>query len=689
LSAARLRHQVRFTEYSTNCHQLLTNGGLGWLFANHELRAESVLFTRFCLLSKTFISQEIKTMKRIMAVVLSMALGGSVIAQAQQGTATPTTAKSARKKTVAKTSGPTVSAQLSEMKLAIDAQQQQIKQLSDLVQSRDQKIQQLEQRLDQSQTAATQAQTKADTAAAQTAEQGQTVTALKSDVTDLKTSATNAALTLQETQKSMKEMESPLAIHYKGIAITPGGFLAGESYYRNRATGGEATAFNSIFMPGSGANRVSEFYGSGRQSQITLRADGNIGYAKLTGYYEADFLSAGTTSNNNQTNSYALRQRQAWGLISFNNGWSFTGGQMWTLLTENRKGIDNLTTARPMTIDPNYNVGFSFARQYGVRLVKNFNNRLALGVSLENPQTSFTVTNAANNFAMGSDGVGGGLYNPGITACTTSLNSAGAPVTVCTNAANYTFNAMPDIIVKAAADPGFGHYEIFGIFSRFRDRVYPCEEIPTGGNPLCGSTTSVLGAHNDSRNAGGVGGNARISVMHKHVDLGLHALYGNGLGRYAASGLPDVTVRPDGTLAPLRSYQGLATLEFHYPKLDVYFNGGEDYSGRRYQTDPISGKVVGYGSPTYSDTGCYTETLPAAAGSPGWNFGSVGSCSGQTQSVVEGTFGFWIKPYNGPKGRLQFGPQYSYVSRNAWAGGTLKPHAIDNMIFTSFRYYLP
>ena len=629
-------------------------------------------------------------MKRIMAVILSIAFAGSVIAaQAQQDTATAPTTKVAKRKPAAKKSGPNISEQLSEMKAAIDAQQQQIKQLGDLVETRDQKIQQLEQRLDQSQTVATQAQTKADTVAAQTAEQGQTVTALQGDVTDLKTNATNSALTLQETQKNIKEMGSPAAIHFKGVTLTPGGFLAGESYYRNRSTGGEATAFNSIFMPGSGANRISEFYGSGRQSQITLRADGNIGYAKLTGYYEADFLAAGTTSNNNQTNSYALRQRQAWGLISFNNGWSFTGGQMWTLLTENRKGIDNLNTARPMTIDPNYNVGFSFARQYGVRLVKNFNDRLALGVSLENPQTSFAVTNAANNFAMGSDGVGGGLYNPGITACSTSVNAAGAPVTVCTNAANYTFNAMPDIIVKAAADPGFGHYEVFGIFSRFRDRVYPCEEISATVNPDCGATASILGAHNDSRNAGGVGGNARISVMNKHVDFGLHALYGNGLGRCAASGLPDVTVRPDGTLAPLRSYQGLATLEFHYPKFDVYLNGGEDYSGRRYETDQISGKVVGYGSPTYSDTGCYTETLPAAAGSPGWNFGGVGSCSGQTQSVVEGTFGFWIKSYNGPKGRIQWGPQYSYVSRNAWAGGTLKPHAVDNLFFTSFRYYLP
>ena len=641
-------------------------------------------------------------MKRIMAVVLSMALAGSVIvAQAQQGTTTATTAKSPRKKMVAKKAGPTVSDQLSDMKQAIDAQQQQIKQLSDLVQSRDQKIQQLEQRLDQSQTAAVQAQTKADTAVAQTSEQQQTVMALKNDVTDLKTSATNSALTLQETQKNFKDaFESPAAIHYKGITITPGGFLAGESVYRNRATGGDATAFNSIFMPGSGANAVSEFFGSGRQSQITMRADGKIGDAKLTGYYEADFLSAGTTSNNNQTNSYTLRQRQAWGLVAFDNGWSVTGGQMWTLLTENRKGIDNLTTARPMTIDPNYNVGFSFARQYGFRVVKNFNNRFTLAASLENPQTTFTASNANANFALGSNGVGAGLYNPGITACSTSTvnnPNGGNPIstTTCTNASNYSFNAMPDIIVKAALDPGFGHYELFGVFSRFRDRVYPCAIAAQDPN-LCGTSNSVLGAYNYSRNGGGLGANARVSVAHKHVDFGLHALYGNGIGRYSASGLPDATVDPYGRLVPLRSYQGLATLEFHYPKLDVYFNGGEDYSGRRYQTDTLgTGKVVGYGSPTYADGGCYTETLPSASSPIGYNFGGLGSCSGQTQSVIEGTFGFWIKSYNGPKGRIQFGPQYSYLSRNAWAGAgsvagtSVSPHAIDNIFYTSFRYYLP
>ncbi len=626
-------------------------------------------------------------MKPIMAVVLAMVLAGSVMAaQAQQGTATATTTKSAQKKKVPKASGPAISEQLSEMKQAIDAQQQQIKQLSDLVQSRDQKIEQLEQRLDQSQTAATRAQTKADTAVAQTAQQEQTVMALKSDVTDLKTTATNSALTLQETQKSVRDaMESPLAIHFKGITITPGGFLAAESVYRNRAMASDInTPFNSVSMPGSGANAMSEFFGSGRQSRISMLAEGKLNDIKMSGYYEADFLSAGVTSNNNQSNSYTLRQRQVWGQAALTNGWSFTGGQMWSLVTETKKGVDNRSEALPMTIDAQYTVGFSWARQYGLRVAKNFNNRFWLAASLENPQTTFSATNNAANFAFGSPGSGGGLYNGG-----------GAPGNPSAALTNYSFNAMPDIIVKAAFEPGFGHYEVFGIFSRFRDRVYPCAEFAVGSS-LCAApgATAATGAYNDSRNGGGVGGNARFT-MAKHVDFGLHALYGNGVGRYGTSSLPDATVNPDGTLAPLRSYQGLATLEWHTPKIDVYLNGGEEYVKRRYQTDPVSGKQVGYGGPLFTDSNCYSETAPSSGN--GYSFGGL-TCNGQTQSTIEGTFGFWIKVHSGPKGRLQFGPQYSYLVRNAWVGNSstttgtftpVAPHGIDNIFMTSFRYYLP
>jgi hypothetical protein len=597
------------------------------------------------------------TMKRIMTVVLAMALtGGAAVAHAQK----------TAKKAAAKKAGPTVSEQLSEMKQAIDAQQQQIKQLSDLVQTRDQKIQQLEQRLDQNQATATQAQGKADTAAATATEQSQAVMALKSDVTDLKTSATNSALNLQETQKRIGELESPLAIHFKGITITPGGFMAAESVYRNRALGADInTPLNSVNMPGSGQNAISEFFGSGRQSRVSFLAEGKFNNTKLTGYVEADFLSAGVTSNNNQSNSYTMRQRQLWGQAALSNGWAFTGGQMWSLVTETKKGVDNRSEALPMTIDPQYTVGFSWARQYGFRVSKKFNNKFWLAASLENPQTTFTAHGNASNFAFGGPGAGGGLYNA---------------------TANYSFNATPDVIIKAAFEPGFGHYEVFGILSRFRDRVYPCEE-PPADKALCnGGISSTQGAYNSSKNGGGLGANARITIA-KHLDFGVHGLFGNGVGRYGTSSLPDATVNANGTLAPLRSYQGLVTLEYHMPRFDVYLNGGEEYIGRRWQIDPVSGKAVGYGSPLFNTSGCYTETLPGSG--TGFGFGGLANCTADTQSVIEGSMGFWLRLYNGPKGRLQLGPQYSYLTRGSWRGTVGEPHGVENMVFTSFRYYLP
>jgi hypothetical protein len=606
-------------------------------------------------------------MKRVLALALAIALAGSICAvNAQEGTGAA--AKSPRKK---KAAVPAVSTQLNELKEAIEAQQKQLQMLGNQIQSRDQRIQQLEQRLDQSQATAAQAQARADAAASQTADEAQTVSSLKSDVTDLKTNATGVAMTLQETQKTLHDQfESPLAIHFKGITLTPGGFLAAESVYRNRALGADINSqFNGLNFPGSGQNAVSEFFYSGRQSRISLLAEGKLGDAKMTGYVEGDFLSAGVTSNNNQSNSYTFRQRQVWAQIA-SGAWTFTGGQMWSLMEETRKGMDNRSEALPMTIDPQYTVGFSWARQAGVRVVHNFNNKFWLGASIENATTTLGARGNASNFAFGGPGNLSGLYN---------------------NQANYSFNATPDFIVKAAFEPGFGHWEIYGIGSRFRDRVYPCVE--TNPDPICGGTSNANGAYNASVNGGGIGANGRITIA-KHFDFALHALEGKGVGRYGTGGLPDATVNPDGTLAPLRSYQGLATLEFHYPRFDIYMNGGEEYVKRRWAVDPLSGKVVGYGAPSQSTAGCYTETVPGAG--TGFGFGAL-SCSADTQNLIEGTIGFWIKVHQGTHGRLQFGPQYSYVARNAWAGTfatsptavTSSPHGIDNLFLTSFRYYLP
>jgi hypothetical protein len=593
---------------------------------------------------------------RVVSVILLVA--GLAAGQGMGGSQ-----KQPRKRTVA---SQDVSAQLSQMQKSIDAQQQQIQQLMKQLQSRNEQVQQLQQQMNQVQGLASQAQQKAEATASQSTQQQQDVVTVRNDVADLKMSATNTALALQETQKSLNEAESPLALRFKGITITPGGFLAAESVWRQHAVGSDInTPFNAIPFDGASQSNLSEFYGSGRQSRVSLLAEGKLSKAKLSGYFEADFLTTGITSNNNQSNSYGLRQRQVWGQAALNNGWSFTAGQMWSLITETKNGVDNRTEAPPQTIDPAYNAGFSWARQYGFRVSKNFSNRFWLAFAVENPQTTVGGHGSSTNFLLGQQGASGGLYNP---------------------TANYSFNAMPDLLAKFVFQPKNVHFEVFGVASRFRDRIFP----------LAGaSTPSADGAFNNSEMGGGVGANVRVSVLNKRVDLGLHFLGGDGIGRYGASGLADVTVRPDGVLVPIRSYQSLATLETHGKKLDLYLNAGGEFAGRTAFTAGTKG--VGYGSNLFNNSGCSTETPPGgtvgAAGTPlsnGFNPGSLSSCTGDTRSLIEGTAGFWFRFYKGPKGTLQFGPQYSYLVRSTWSDATgISPQATENMFLTSFRYYLP
>jgi hypothetical protein len=573
-------------------------------------------------------------------------------------------------------------AALQQQQAALAQQQQQIQELREELRKRDQAVQ-------QAQTAASDAAGKADAAQAATSQEQQNVAGLKSDVTDLKSTMANTVVTVQEAQKSLSE--APTAIHVKGITITPGGFLAAETVRRSRALAADVnTPFNSLTMPGASQSTMSEFFGSGRQSRVSLLAEGRLKNAKLSGYVESDFLSAAATSNSNQSNSYSLRQRQAWGHAAFDDGWSFTGGQMWSLVTETKHGVDNRAEALPMTIDAAYQVGFSWARQYGVRLVKDFNNNVWLAVSLENAQATLSTHNNAANFLVGSAGASGGLYNPTITTCSTSLNAAGTPVTTCTPTTTYAFNPSPDIIAKIAFEPGFGHYEIFGVYSRFRDRVFPCAESSATASPCGTSITSPspLEAYNASKNGGGFGINARWSFVNKRVDLGVHALGGSGIGRYGSGGLADASIHGNGTLDLIKNYEGLGTLEWHGPKLDIYLNYGVEYDSRANDFDPISGKYVGYGSPNFNNLGCYAETVPQNGA--GFLPGSLSGCTADTRALSEGTIGFWHRIYQGPKGRVQWGPQFSYVNRSTWSGTFgIAPKGVDDMIFTSFRYYLP
>ena len=73
------------------------------------------------------------------------------------------------------------------------------------------------------------------------------------------------------------------------------------------------------------------------------------------------------------------------------------------------------------------------------------------------------------------------------------------------------------------------------------------------------------------------------------------------MGRYGTAGLADVTVAPDGRLAPIRSYQGLLTLEYHSPKWDWYGNGGVEYDSRTQFQNSKGLYNVGYGAMSFNN----------------------------------------------------------------------------------------
>jgi len=605
---------------------------------------------------------------------------------------------------------------IASQQAALAQQQQQLQELRDELHHKDQVAQ-------QAQSAATDAAGKADAAQATATQQQAAVTELKTNVNDLQGAVANTVVNLQETQKSISE--PPTAIRFKGVTLTPGGFIAAETATRQRANVSDInTPFNSVPYEGNALAHITESNFTARQSRLSLLAESTVGGTKLTGYWEGDFLGTGVTSNNRQSNSYVFRQRILYGQAALQSGWIFTGGQQWSLATETRKGITNRTEVLPMTIDAQYQVGFSWARQYGFRVVKDFGGKFAIGLSVEGPQATIggrgfstvsttnqgtaTVTTTGNAFVDGP-GAGGGLFN--------FVDTTG-----------YSFNKTPDFIVKAVVDPKWGHYEVFGIFSTFRNRVYPCGVVGTNStdtNPpatpttiACGvngsTTPSSVGAYNDTRSGGGVGANIRVPVVAKKLDFGIQGAAGDGIGRYGSAQLADITLRPDGTQALIRTAHALGELEFHAtPKLDIYAYFGGEYAWRTaYQgynnisvtkTPAIPATATstaipatttttfklnqpgGYGSLFANNSGCSTENPPSTQLLPSGG----GTCAGDTRLIMEGTLGFWDRLIQGPKGGLRWGIQYSYFTRSGWSGGGISPKAVDNMIFTSFRYYLP
>ena len=316
----------------------------------------------------------------------------------------------------------------------------------------------------------------------------------------------------------------------------------------------------------------------------------------------------------------------------------------------------------------------------------------------------------------------------------------------CADIATLSFNQAPDVIVKAAFDPGWGHYEIIGIAGFAHETVYPGEttnsnlyggltDVATGAAVAPALTTA--GFYKDSIILGGIGGSFRVPVIGNKLIFGAKGLYGPGMGRYGDSTLADVTADAKGNLAPIHNVSGLFTLEVNpTPRFSIYVNYGGDYAAR---TDfgaagattslgapsadfcsttagvitctststaaqiaagakwgghwgAPSNAAQGYGSRLLSNSSCNTVSNPGYNGGGSTGYIPGGSCGAQTRDVQEFTGGYWYDIYKGDRGRLRQSIQYGYAVREGWSGaGTpaIGAKGIDNMFWTSFRYYLP
>ncbi|HTW37021.1 MAG TPA: hypothetical protein VMD49_00455 [Steroidobacteraceae bacterium] len=426
------------------------------------------------------------------------------------------------------------------------------------------------------------------------------------------------------------------------VKMTFGGFTALESVYRNKnETADIGSNYNTgIPYPDSSNYYLDEFRESARQSRFALLAQGpEDGAWRAEGYLETDFLSGGVTSNSSESNSYTLRMRHFYGVISNTDlDWYLLAGQTWSYATLSTTGTMKPRTENvPLTIDAQYVVGFNWTRNAQLRFVKMFGNWGSWGLSLESPQAAFTGSTPPTTVTT-NPGVGGGLLP--------STN-------------NYSLDFAPDIITKFAFDPGWGHFEIYGMERGFRDRY----------EPIKGS----VGGTNNTTWGGSVGA-GMILPFTKMLSFQASALYGNGIGRYGSGGLPDVTVDPYGDVSAIREADVLLGLVFKpTSRLTFYLYGGEEEAQKDWWT--LGKTLYGYGNPGQDNLGCDLQT------------GSSATCVANTQKLEQVIIGDWWKVYEGPIGNFQIGLQYTYEDRVAFYGMGAAPSTNLSMGFVSFRYY--
>jgi len=445
------------------------------------------------------------------------------------------------------------------------------------------------------------------------------------------------ALAAQETPVPT----SPLQFRLGSAFFTPVGFMDMTAVSRSTNPGsGIGTNFGSVPFANTQTGSLTETRLSIQNSRIGMRVDAAVKGAKVLGYWESDFLGQlGNPPNGGlavSSNPYVFRLRLYWVDVRYSK-FELLGGQSWSMLTPNRKGISPIPgdIFYSQDIDVNYQAGLVWGRIPGFRFVFHPSDKVTFGVALENSEPYI------------GGGNGGGAATPPTALAGLlggQINNGGSVIS--------SPALFPDVIAKLAFDPTSKfHLEFAGV--EIANKI----SNPASTPPFQTNTK-----------AGG-GGSVNLNFeLFKGFRLLTNNFWSDGGGRYIFGQAPDFILRANGNISLEHSGSTVSGFEYTggktYPTLLYVYYGGV-YVGRNTALDANGTTRIGYGF--------------------------TGSANSQNRTIQEFTIGtnttFWK---DSKYGALNLMFQYSYLQRNPWFVATGAPSdAHVHMGFVNLRYTLP
>jgi hypothetical protein len=410
------------------------------------------------------------------------------------------------------------------------------------------------------------------------------------------------------------------------------GYAAFTGLYRTTNSGGNVgTSFASLPFNNTVPGNTSEFRLSAQSTRLALRADADLKSSKVAGYFEMDFGGSVPSNVAVTSSSYGLRIRQGWFDCS-RGKWELTGGQLFSLMTPVKRDILPWPGDVSITqvIDQNYVAGLVWGRYPQLRVVYRYSDTASFGFSVENPEQQ----------------VGSGVVFPTLLEPTLATQ-----YNVGTNGLEVP-NAAPDFVLKGSFDGKLGshpaHLDLGGVMRVFRNYA------PYQGNGVSG--------HNYAFGAGG-NINATFEVA-TGFRLVVNAFAGSGAGRYIGGLVPDVIVRANGDISPIKSYSWVSGFEIAPNKLTglyVYYSG---VYGQRNMALDTDGNFIGWGYLGASNAADrYIQEFSSGFSRTFWRHENLGS--------------------------VQLGIQHAYLFMRPWVAGTGPSAAHSHMVFGQVRYNLP